>query len=191
MCPVKWQININSKARPAGLPENEKPQKEIKTHEKARALQKIEKSPQTQSVKSNQNVKSTRPANSHKINPSRTRVLPLSQILKLQCAKYIKPRLLFLSHFPFSKQKTHSLLCFGFRCFYYLQLLQLLFPVVNAMVDSMNMKSDSSSSSSKTLPINPWLFHYHKLSLELKCPLWYYIYFSSIIFTFFCIWKKC
>ncbi|XP_050251819.1 BRCA1-associated RING domain protein 1 [Quercus robur] len=40
------------------------------------------------------------------------------------------------------------------------------------MEDSMNMKSDrSSSSSSKTLLINPWLFHYHKLALELKCPL--------------------
>ncbi|KAK7835722.1 brca1-associated ring domain protein 1 [Quercus suber] len=39
------------------------------------------------------------------------------------------------------------------------------------MEDSMNTKSDSSSSSSKTLLINPWLFHYHKLALELKCPL--------------------
>lgn len=42
--------------------------------------------------------------------------------------------------------------------------------------------ADASNNSSF---LNPWLLHHQKLGLELKCPLWYTLSLSLLIY---CIW---
>lgn len=45
--------------------------------------------------------------------------------------------------------------------------------------------SGFSTSANTTRFLNPWLLHFQKMGLELKCPLWY-LYSSTLFFFFDC-----